>query len=77
MTQLFRALVVRVENLGSISTFGLTTYVLGDPMPLLVSMDTRHTWYTDWHAGKIPTHLILKSRSACLNVFWPLHLLAT
>lgn len=46
MTQLFRALVVLAENLGSISTFRLATYVPGDPMPLLVSIDTRNTWYT-------------------------------
>lgn len=65
MTQPFRALVVLAENLGSISTFGLAAaYFPGDPMLLLVSVDTRHTWYTDRYAGKTPTHLILKSRSA-------------
>lgn len=47
MAQPFRARAVLTEDLGSISTRGLTTPVPEDPVPLLVSMVTSRTWYTD------------------------------
>lgn len=47
MAQPFRAGAVLTEDLGSISTCGLTTPVPEDPVPLLVSMGTSRTWYTD------------------------------